>query len=212
MRILFLTQVLPFPLDAGPKVRAHYVLRYLAEAGHEVTLLSFVRGTDSAEAVARLRRDARRQRAVHHQRHRGGRGHRRSIDDIVINGVIVAPGAFARLRLAADLASRHASRLTALCEGVEPGAEEEAGAKERSGSQQQGNEPDVQGFIINTGSILLKIRDYQDAPSCFDNQNDDRQIGGRGIRHSINHDYDKSQEGCQGYKQVMILSPAGNDS
>ena len=30
--ILFLTQVLPFPLDAGPKTRAYYVLRYLAGA------------------------------------------------------------------------------------------------------------------------------------------------------------------------------------
>jgi|GEM_PF-6278091 len=30
MRILYLSQVLPFPLDAGPKVRAYHVLRYLA--------------------------------------------------------------------------------------------------------------------------------------------------------------------------------------
>lgn len=56
MRILFLTQVLPFPLDAGPKVRAHYVLRYLVEAGHDVHLVSFVRPGDSENHVAALRR------------------------------------------------------------------------------------------------------------------------------------------------------------
>ena len=43
MRILFLTQVLPYPPDAGPKVKTWYVLRYLAEKGHEVVLASFVR-------------------------------------------------------------------------------------------------------------------------------------------------------------------------
>lgn len=52
--VLFLTQVLPWPLDAGPKARAYYVLRALA-ADHDVTLLSFVRATDSAEAVEHLR-------------------------------------------------------------------------------------------------------------------------------------------------------------
>lgn len=54
MDILFLTQVLPYPLDAGPKTRAYYVLRYLAQS-HKVTLLSFTRATDSAEAVEHLR-------------------------------------------------------------------------------------------------------------------------------------------------------------
>ena len=54
MKILFLTQVLPFPLDAGPKVRAYYVLRYLAQR-HDVTLLSFVRATDTPAALAHLR-------------------------------------------------------------------------------------------------------------------------------------------------------------
>jgi len=38
--------LLPLPLDAGPKIRAYYVLRHLAEAGHAVTLLCFVRPTD----------------------------------------------------------------------------------------------------------------------------------------------------------------------
>jgi len=56
MRIIFLTQVLPLPLDAGPKVRAFHVLEYLAQAGHEVHLLSFVRQGDSDESVQALRR------------------------------------------------------------------------------------------------------------------------------------------------------------
>lgn len=51
MRVLFLTQVFPYPLDAGPKVRAYYVLRQLARQ-HTVTLLSFVRASDTAAAQA----------------------------------------------------------------------------------------------------------------------------------------------------------------
>ncbi len=54
MNILFLTQVLPYPLDAGPKVRAYYVLRHLA-AQHTVTLVSFVRASDPPAALAHLR-------------------------------------------------------------------------------------------------------------------------------------------------------------
>jgi len=53
MRVLFLSQVLPFPLDAGPKMRSYYVLRHLAQQ-HQVTLLTFVRDTDRAEHVAHL--------------------------------------------------------------------------------------------------------------------------------------------------------------
>ncbi len=53
MKILFLTQVLPYPLDAGPKVRAYYVLRRLAES-HQVTLVSFVRASDTTAAIAHL--------------------------------------------------------------------------------------------------------------------------------------------------------------
>jgi glycosyltransferase involved in cell wall biosynthesis len=56
MRILFVTQILPLPLDAGPKVRAYYVLRYLAEAGHDVHLVSFVRPGDTSEHIEVLRR------------------------------------------------------------------------------------------------------------------------------------------------------------
>lgn len=51
--ILLLTQVLPYPLDAGPKVRAYYMLRYLAQR-HQVTLVSFVRADDRPEYVQHL--------------------------------------------------------------------------------------------------------------------------------------------------------------
>ena len=53
MRILFLSQVLPYPLDAGPKMRSYYVLRHLTQR-HEVTLVTFVRDTDRPEYVAHL--------------------------------------------------------------------------------------------------------------------------------------------------------------
>jgi polysaccharide biosynthesis protein PslH len=54
VNVLFLTQVLPYPLDAGPKVRAYYVLRHLATQ-HAVTLVSFVRDSDSSTALRHLR-------------------------------------------------------------------------------------------------------------------------------------------------------------
>jgi len=54
MKVLALTQVLPYPLDAGPKLRAYYVLRYLAERGHCVDLLSFVRPDDTPDRIAHL--------------------------------------------------------------------------------------------------------------------------------------------------------------
>ena len=57
MRILLLTQVLPYPPDSGPKVKTWNVLKYLA-GRHDVTLVSFVRGDQSGD-VARLRRYCR---------------------------------------------------------------------------------------------------------------------------------------------------------
>jgi polysaccharide biosynthesis protein PslH len=56
VRVLLLSQLLPWPLDAGPKVRVHYVLRYLAEAGHDVTLVCFVRPDDRPENLERVSR------------------------------------------------------------------------------------------------------------------------------------------------------------
>jgi len=55
LKILFLTQVLPWPLDAGPKVRACHVLRYLAQS-HQISLVSYVRETDGPDAPDYLRR------------------------------------------------------------------------------------------------------------------------------------------------------------
>ncbi len=63
MKVLFLTQVLPYPPDSGPKVKAWHTLRYLAERGDEITLVSFVRGQKKA-AIAELRRLCARVEAV----------------------------------------------------------------------------------------------------------------------------------------------------
>ncbi len=54
MHILFLTQIIPYPPDAGPKVKTWHVLRYLASRGHRVTLASFVR-PEEEEYVAALK-------------------------------------------------------------------------------------------------------------------------------------------------------------
>ncbi len=54
MRILFLTQIIPFPPDAGPKVKTWNVLRYLADQGHHITLASFVR-SEEEEFVASMK-------------------------------------------------------------------------------------------------------------------------------------------------------------
>lgn len=60
-RVLYLTQVLPYPLNTGARVRQYYVLRHLARK-HEVTLVSFVRDDDQPEHVAHLKTVCR---AVH---------------------------------------------------------------------------------------------------------------------------------------------------
>jgi glycosyltransferase involved in cell wall biosynthesis len=51
MRILLLTLVVPNPPDSGPRIKTHYLLRYLAQR-HAVTLVSFVR-SDAEAAAAR---------------------------------------------------------------------------------------------------------------------------------------------------------------
>lgn len=53
-QILFLTQVMPYPLDAGPKVRQYHMLRHLAK-DHQVTLVAFTRADDPPEALEHLR-------------------------------------------------------------------------------------------------------------------------------------------------------------
>ncbi len=42
-KVLFLTQIVPYPPDAGPRVKTWNVLRYLAAAGHRIELVTFVR-------------------------------------------------------------------------------------------------------------------------------------------------------------------------
>lgn len=53
MHILYLSQVLPYPIDAGPKMRSYFVLRHLTQK-HQVTLLTFVRQTDRPKDIAHL--------------------------------------------------------------------------------------------------------------------------------------------------------------
>ena len=55
MRILFLTQLWPWPLDAGAKVRAYHVLQHLAAAGHKITLASLVRDEEARQDAGPVR-------------------------------------------------------------------------------------------------------------------------------------------------------------
>jgi polysaccharide biosynthesis protein PslH len=48
MKVLMLTQVLPYPPDSGPKVKTWNVIKHLAK-NHEVYLVSFVRGDQSKD-------------------------------------------------------------------------------------------------------------------------------------------------------------------
>ena len=52
MHILFLTQIIPYPPDAGPRVKTWHVLRYLASKGYQVTLASFVRPEEEKHVAA----------------------------------------------------------------------------------------------------------------------------------------------------------------
>ena len=54
MKILYLSQLIPYPADAGPKIRIYHVLQYLAQAGHEITLVAFRREEDSQEQITHL--------------------------------------------------------------------------------------------------------------------------------------------------------------
>lgn len=58
MNVLFLTQVLPYPLVGGAKIRAYYMLRALAQA-HQITLVSFVRDDERPQDVDHLRQYCR---------------------------------------------------------------------------------------------------------------------------------------------------------
>lgn len=56
MRILFLSQLIPYPADAGPKIRSYHVLQHLRQAGHDVTLVAFRRQEDEDAALEQVRR------------------------------------------------------------------------------------------------------------------------------------------------------------
>lgn len=55
MRILFLAQIVPYPPDAGPRVKTWNVLRYLAQRGHEIVLATYVRPEERA-SIGELQR------------------------------------------------------------------------------------------------------------------------------------------------------------
>ncbi|MEX0789007.1 MAG: glycosyltransferase [Anaerolineales bacterium] len=50
--MLLLTQILPYPPDAGPRVKTWHVLQHLAKRGHRITLVSFVRPEERAHLPA----------------------------------------------------------------------------------------------------------------------------------------------------------------
>ena len=53
VNVLFLTEVLPYPLAGGAKIRAYYVIRFLAHR-YNLTLVSFTRDDDKPEYVEHL--------------------------------------------------------------------------------------------------------------------------------------------------------------
>lgn len=55
LHVLYLTQVLPYPLNTGAKIRAYHLLQYLTQRS-KVTLVSFVRDDDEQTAVAHLKK------------------------------------------------------------------------------------------------------------------------------------------------------------
>jgi glycosyltransferase involved in cell wall biosynthesis len=50
MKVLLLTQVLPYPPNSGPKVKTWNLIKYVAQE-HEITLVSFVRGDQSTDVA-----------------------------------------------------------------------------------------------------------------------------------------------------------------
>jgi polysaccharide biosynthesis protein PslH len=48
MKILMLTQVLPYPPDSGPKIKTYNLIKFLAQT-HEITLVSYTRGDQSLD-------------------------------------------------------------------------------------------------------------------------------------------------------------------
>lgn len=69
MRILLLTQVLPYPPDSGPKIKTYHTLRYLA-GHHEIHLVSFIRSPAELNYIPTLLEYCREVHVVPVQRSR----------------------------------------------------------------------------------------------------------------------------------------------
>ncbi len=52
-KVLFLSQILPYPLDSGPRIRTFFVLKHLA-AKNDITLLAFIRSEKELENMGPL--------------------------------------------------------------------------------------------------------------------------------------------------------------
>src|SRR5262245_49952682 len=52
MRILLVSQIVPSPPDAGPRIKTGHVIRYLAARGHAVTLVAFARPEERPHLAA----------------------------------------------------------------------------------------------------------------------------------------------------------------
>ena len=53
MKVLLLTQIVPYPPDSGPKVKTYYLLRSLAQH-HQITLVAFTRNEQEERDAAAL--------------------------------------------------------------------------------------------------------------------------------------------------------------
>jgi glycosyltransferase involved in cell wall biosynthesis len=53
VKVLLLTQVLPYPPDSGPKVKTYNMVKFISQ-NHDLTLVSFVRGDQTSE-IAHLK-------------------------------------------------------------------------------------------------------------------------------------------------------------
>ncbi len=70
MRVLFLTYRFPFPADRGDRLTVFNLLRTLHGSGHEVTLVTFVDGTEPADALQHVAPWCTRIETVHLSRRR----------------------------------------------------------------------------------------------------------------------------------------------
>jgi len=52
-KVLFLSQILPYPLDSGPRIRTFFVLKHLT-ANYDITLVAFIRSEDEMKNVGPL--------------------------------------------------------------------------------------------------------------------------------------------------------------